>query len=63
MIIGLSRWRCIGLQPFLFELAMFTVVYAESVADDLATVRALDRKLIFDQIEQQLPHQPTQETL
>jgi mRNA-degrading endonuclease RelE of RelBE toxin-antitoxin system len=41
---------------------MFTIEYAEGVADDLAALRAFDRKEILDHIEGQLTHQPTQET-
>lgn len=41
---------------------MFTIVYAESVADDLAAIRVFDRKRILDQIDRQLVRQPTQET-
>ena len=41
---------------------MFTIEYAEGVADDLAGLRAFDRNQILDRIEEQLSHQPTQET-
>jgi mRNA-degrading endonuclease RelE of RelBE toxin-antitoxin system len=41
---------------------MFTIAYAESVADDLAAVRAFERKRILGEIDQQLMYQPTQET-
>jgi mRNA-degrading endonuclease RelE of RelBE toxin-antitoxin system len=41
---------------------MFTIEYALSVANDLAELRAADRKRILDRIEQQLLHQPTKET-
>jgi mRNA-degrading endonuclease RelE of RelBE toxin-antitoxin system len=41
---------------------MFTVEYARSVVDDLADLRAFDRKQLLDRIEEQLTHQPTQET-
>ncbi len=43
-------------------LDMFTVEYSEGVLEDLADLRAFDRKAILDQIEVQLTHQPTQET-
>src|SRR5205809_874304 len=41
---------------------MFTIEYAESVAEDLAPLRAFDRQRLLDAIEEQLTHQPTQET-
>jgi len=41
---------------------MFSVDYAEGVAQDLAGLRAYERTRILDQIEEQLAHQPTQET-
>ena len=37
---------------------MFTIEYAESVADDLASMRASDRKHVLDRIEKQLKHEP-----
>lgn len=40
----------------------FIVEFAESVADDLAELRAFDRRDILDRIEEQLAHQPTEET-
>lgn len=41
---------------------MFAIEYAESVADDLKDIRAFDRKKILDTIDEQLNHQPSQET-
>ena len=41
---------------------MFNIAYAKSVAGDLAAVRSYDRTRILDQIDQQLAHQPTQES-
>ena len=41
---------------------MFTIVFAESVADDLLALRAFERSRILDQIDRQLMRQPTQET-
>ncbi len=41
---------------------MYAIEYAEGVADDLAGLRAFDRKTLLDRIEEQLTHQPTQET-
>ena len=41
---------------------MFTIEYAEGVVDDLADLRAYDRRRILDRIDLQLTHQPTQET-
>ena len=41
---------------------MFNIEYAEEVADDLAGLRAFDRKRLLDQIDGQLTHQPDQES-
>jgi len=41
---------------------MFTIEYAESVAEDLAGLRAFERERILDRIEQELTYQPTEET-
>jgi len=41
---------------------MFAIQYVESIAADLATLRAFDRKKILDEIEEQLTHEPIQET-
>ena len=41
---------------------MFTIEYAESVAQDLAGLRAFERERILDRIEQELTYQPTEET-
>ena|SRR3990172_10442604 len=41
---------------------MFKIEYAASIADDLAELRAFDRKRILDRIEEELIHQPNQET-
>ncbi|HZW32635.1 MAG TPA: type II toxin-antitoxin system RelE/ParE family toxin [Isosphaeraceae bacterium] len=41
---------------------MFTIEFSEAVAEDLAGLRAFDRKQILDQIDTQLTHQPTEET-
>lgn len=41
---------------------MFTIAYAEGVANDLAALRGFERKRILDQIDQQLAHQPAQGT-
>jgi mRNA-degrading endonuclease RelE of RelBE toxin-antitoxin system len=41
---------------------MFRIEYAEGVVDDLAGLRAFDRKKILDRIEQELTDQPKQET-
>ncbi|HUY33318.1 MAG TPA: type II toxin-antitoxin system RelE/ParE family toxin [Pirellulales bacterium] len=41
---------------------MFGIDYAFSVAEDLAELRAHHRKRILDQIDEQLTHQPTEET-
>ena len=41
---------------------MFVISYAESVAEDLAEIRAFERKQLLDQIDRQLSHEPTHET-
>lgn len=41
---------------------MFSIEYAEGVAEDIATVRAFERAQLLDRVEEQLSHQPTQET-
>ena len=43
-------------------VVMFTIEYAESVAKDLAGLRAFEREQILDRIEEQLRNQPTQPT-
>jgi mRNA-degrading endonuclease RelE of RelBE toxin-antitoxin system len=41
---------------------MYEIQYAESVADDLASLRAYERARILDRIEAHLEHEPTQQT-
>ena len=41
---------------------MFIIRYAESVVDDLAVVRAFERRQLLDQIDRQLSREPTRET-
>ncbi len=41
---------------------MFTIEYSEMAADNLADLRAFDRKQVLGQIDTQLTHQPTSET-
>jgi mRNA-degrading endonuclease RelE of RelBE toxin-antitoxin system len=41
---------------------VFTIDYAESVAGDLAEVRAFERRQLLDQIERQLTHEPNRES-
>ena len=41
---------------------MYTIKYAEGVADDLANLRTYQRKQILNRIEVQLTHQPAQQT-
>ncbi len=43
-------------------LAVFIIRYAESVADDLADVRAFERRQLLDQIDRQVSHEPTRKT-
>jgi len=41
---------------------VYTIEYAEDVSDDLANLRAYERKRILDSIETQLKHEPTRQT-
>jgi len=41
---------------------MYSIEYAEGVAQDLASLRAYKRSQILDRIEEQLTHNPTQQT-
>lgn len=41
---------------------MFTISFTSSAFDDLAWFRKRDQSIIFDEIEQQLTHQPNIET-
>jgi mRNA-degrading endonuclease RelE of RelBE toxin-antitoxin system len=41
---------------------MFTIEYAEGVADDLAAMRPFDRSRLLDRVEEELTYQPTTET-
>ena len=41
---------------------MYTIEYAEGVADDLADLRAYERAQILDRIEEQLTYEPTRQT-
>jgi len=38
---------------------MFTIEYAEGVAEDLAAMRPFDRSQLLDRMEEQLTQQPT----
>ena len=41
---------------------MYNVEYVPSVADDLAQVRAHERRGLLDRIEEQLAHEPSRQT-
>ena len=41
---------------------VFTISYAESVAKDLAAVRAFELRQLLDQIDRQLSYEPARET-
>ena len=41
---------------------MYEIEFAEGVANDLANLRAYERKRVLDEIEKQLAHEPTRET-
>ena len=45
-----------------YGVTVFTISYAESIAEDLASIRAFERRHLLDQIEQQLSHEPTYAT-
>ena len=47
---------------FLRGKIVFTIRYAEGVAEDLAAIRAFDRRLLLDEIERHLAHEPNRET-
>ncbi len=40
----------------------YTIEYAEGVEDDLAVLRAFERKHVLDRIDKQLSYEPTRET-
>jgi len=40
----------------------YTIEYAEGVEDDLAVLRAFQRKHVLDSIDKQLTHEPMRET-
>ena len=40
----------------------YTIDYAEGVSEDLANLRAYERKNILDAIDKQLLHEPTRQT-
>ena len=44
------------------EVTVFVINYAESIASDLAAIRAFERRQLMDQIEWQLTHEPTRES-
>jgi len=41
---------------------MYKIEYAVGVAEDLSNLRAYDRRRVLDRLEEQLLHQPGQET-
>jgi len=41
---------------------VYTIEYADDVADDLAQLRAFERARVLDAIEVQLKHEPTRRT-
>ena len=41
---------------------MYEIVYAKGVVDDLSDLSARDRAQVLDKMEEQLRHEPTQET-
>jgi mRNA-degrading endonuclease RelE of RelBE toxin-antitoxin system len=43
-------------------VAVFIILYAEGVADDLAEIRKFERRQLLDQIEKQLIYEPTRES-
>ncbi len=42
--------------------ASYTIEYAEGVADDLAILRAFERRLVLDRIDEHLTREPTRQT-
>src|SRR5437867_1967425 len=50
-------------RPIGFAIAeMYTLEYTEDVLDDFKALRATDRQRILDKIDEQLLHDPAQET-
>jgi mRNA-degrading endonuclease RelE of RelBE toxin-antitoxin system len=41
---------------------MYTIVYAEGVSDELKALRLVDRRRVLARIDEQLLHEPAQET-
>jgi mRNA-degrading endonuclease RelE of RelBE toxin-antitoxin system len=41
---------------------MYAIAYASQVAEDLADLRAFERKRLLDRIEEQLQHEPNKPT-
>jgi addiction module RelE/StbE family toxin len=41
---------------------MYSIEYAEGVADDLARLRVYERQQILDKIDKQLKHEPARQT-
>lgn len=41
---------------------MFAIHFTESALEDIAGLRGRDRQIVFDGIQQQLPHEPVLET-
>jgi mRNA-degrading endonuclease RelE of RelBE toxin-antitoxin system len=41
---------------------MYRIEYAEGITEDLARLRAYERKKILDRLEKQLRHEPTKST-
>lgn len=41
---------------------MYTIEYAVSAIDELGDLKARERKIILDKIDEQLSHEPTRET-
>jgi mRNA-degrading endonuclease RelE of RelBE toxin-antitoxin system len=41
---------------------MFTIGYAQSVAEDLGALRVFERRRVLDRIERELTYQPSHET-
>jgi mRNA-degrading endonuclease RelE of RelBE toxin-antitoxin system len=53
----------LNLQPIPLTISlMFSLEYTEGVVEDLKGLRARDRNRILDKIEEQLRHNPTQQT-
>jgi mRNA-degrading endonuclease RelE of RelBE toxin-antitoxin system len=58
----MGRLSLTAIAYLLIMVRMFTLEFAAGVYDDLKALRARERKLILDKIDEQLLHNPTEQT-